>query len=238
MRSGRRSLALSSTSPAAPAARLRRCSPSREQPDRAAQPARPCRARRRRPRTRRPRGRRRAVSQIVGRDPEALDEAGVAAPRSRASRRISPTGSWRRRSGWRSPACRAARSYKAINTADSMVGHRTPRHEAFGWAAARLDDLVNLPASRLRAADRRRRRADRRGRARRGARSPRRTPAPLAQCRLAGSGDGGRARPALAGPRVYDGVAGRGCLDGRRPPRRDARRHRAALRSIGVRTHC
>ncbi len=30
-----------------------------------------------------------------------------------------------------------------------MIGHRTPRHEAFGWAAARLDDLVNLPASRL-----------------------------------------------------------------------------------------
>jgi adenosylcobinamide-phosphate synthase len=39
--------------------------------------------------------------------------------------------------------------YKAINTADSMIGHRTPRHEAFGWAAARLDDVVNLPASRL-----------------------------------------------------------------------------------------
>jgi adenosylcobinamide-phosphate synthase len=30
-----------------------------------------------------------------------------------------------------------------------MVGHRTPRHEAFGWAAARFDDLINLPASRL-----------------------------------------------------------------------------------------
>ena len=39
--------------------------------------------------------------------------------------------------------------YKAINTADSMIGHRTRRHEAFGWAAARLDDLVNLPASRF-----------------------------------------------------------------------------------------
>jgi adenosylcobinamide-phosphate synthase len=39
--------------------------------------------------------------------------------------------------------------YKAINTADSMIGHRTPRYEAFGWAAARLDDLANLPASRL-----------------------------------------------------------------------------------------
>lgn len=39
--------------------------------------------------------------------------------------------------------------YKAINTADSMIGHKTERHRAFGWAAARLDDLVNLPASRL-----------------------------------------------------------------------------------------
>jgi len=39
--------------------------------------------------------------------------------------------------------------YKAVNTADSMIGHRTPRYAAFGWAAARLDDLVNLPASRL-----------------------------------------------------------------------------------------
>ena len=42
-----------------------------------------------------------------------------------------------------------ATAYKAINTADSMIGHRTPRYEAFGFAAARLDDLVNLPASRL-----------------------------------------------------------------------------------------
>src|SRR5262249_6116050 len=43
----------------------------------------------------------------------------------------------------------SAAVYKAINTADSMIGHRTRRYEAFGWAAARLDDLVNLPASRL-----------------------------------------------------------------------------------------
>ena len=42
-----------------------------------------------------------------------------------------------------------AAAYKAVNTADSMIGHRTERHRAFGWAAARLDDLVNLPASRL-----------------------------------------------------------------------------------------
>jgi adenosylcobinamide-phosphate synthase len=39
--------------------------------------------------------------------------------------------------------------YKAINTADSTIGHRTRRYADFGWAAARLDDLVNLPASRF-----------------------------------------------------------------------------------------
>lgn len=42
--------------------------------------------------------------------------------------------------------------YKLLNTADSMIGYRTPRHEAFGWAAARLDDLLNLIPARLTAA--------------------------------------------------------------------------------------
>jgi adenosylcobinamide-phosphate synthase len=42
-----------------------------------------------------------------------------------------------------------AAAYKASNTADSMIGHLTPRYAAFGWAAARLDDVLNLPASRL-----------------------------------------------------------------------------------------
>jgi adenosylcobinamide-phosphate synthase len=39
--------------------------------------------------------------------------------------------------------------YKAVNTADSMIGHRSKRYRHFGWAAARLDDVLNLPASRL-----------------------------------------------------------------------------------------
>jgi adenosylcobinamide-phosphate synthase len=39
--------------------------------------------------------------------------------------------------------------YRAANTLDAMVGHRTPRHQDFGWASARLDDLLNLPAARL-----------------------------------------------------------------------------------------
>ena len=40
-------------------------------------------------------------------------------------------------------------AYKAINTLDSMIGHRTPRFQAFGWASARIDDLVNLVPARL-----------------------------------------------------------------------------------------
>jgi adenosylcobinamide-phosphate synthase len=90
-----------------------------------------------------------AVSHIVGRDAEALDEAGVAraAIESLAENFsdgvVAPT-LWLAIGG-----LAGAATYKAINTADSMIGHRTPRHAAFGWAAARLDDLVNLPASRL-----------------------------------------------------------------------------------------
>ncbi|RJG44725.1 adenosylcobinamide-phosphate synthase CbiB [Mesorhizobium sp. DCY119] len=92
---------------------------------------------------------RRAVSQIVGRDPERLDEAGVsrAAIESLAenfSDGIVAPAFWLGIGGLAGGV-----AYKAANTADSMIGHRTKRHEAFGWAAARFDDLINLPASRL-----------------------------------------------------------------------------------------
>src|SRR5260370_21172053 len=40
-------------------------------------------------------------------------------------------------------------AYKMANALDSMIGHRTPRYRAFGWAAARFDDLVNLVPARL-----------------------------------------------------------------------------------------
>ncbi|WP_127596999.1 adenosylcobinamide-phosphate synthase CbiB [Nitratireductor alexandrii] len=90
-----------------------------------------------------------AVSQIVGRDPDTLDEAGVsrAAIESLAenfSDGVTAPLVWLALAGLPGIAV-----YKAVNTADSMIGHRTPRHEDFGRAAARFDDLINLPASRL-----------------------------------------------------------------------------------------
>lgn len=90
-----------------------------------------------------------AVSKIVGRDPEKLDEAAVcrAAIESLAenfSDGVVAPAFWLGVGGLAGGV-----AYKAANTADSMIGHRTPRHEAFGWAAARFDDLINLPASRL-----------------------------------------------------------------------------------------
>lgn len=92
---------------------------------------------------------RHAVSMIVGRDPDQLDEAAVcrAAIESLSenfSDGIVAPAFWLGVGGLVGGV-----AYKAANTADSMIGHRTPRHEAFGWAAARFDDLINLPASRL-----------------------------------------------------------------------------------------
>jgi adenosylcobinamide-phosphate synthase len=94
-------------------------------------------------------GGRRAVAMIVGRDPESLDEAGV-------SRAAIESAAENFSDGVVAPALWFAllglpglAAYKAVNTADSMIGHMSERHRAYGWAAARLDDLMNLPASRL-----------------------------------------------------------------------------------------
>jgi adenosylcobinamide-phosphate synthase len=94
-------------------------------------------------------GGRLAVAKIVGRDPNRLDRAGVsrAAIESLAenfSDAVAAPAFWALLLGL--PGLIA---YKAINTADSMIGHRSPRHRDFGWAAARLDDVVNWPAARL-----------------------------------------------------------------------------------------
>jgi len=94
-------------------------------------------------------GAREAVSHIVGRDTHALDQAGVsrAAIESLAenfSDGIVAPCFWLAAGGLAGGV-----AYKAVNTADSMIGHRTTRHKDFGFASARLDDLLNLPASRL-----------------------------------------------------------------------------------------
>ena len=89
-------------------------------------------------------GARQAVSMIVGRDPARLDEAGVARAALESLAENTSDGIvaplfWGALLGLPGMAV-----YKAVNTLDSMIGHRTPRHEAFGWAAARIDDGANL----------------------------------------------------------------------------------------------
>ena len=139
-----------------------------------------------------------AVANIVGRNPDVLDKAGVARAAIESLAENFSDGVvapilWIALGGLVGGAL-----YKAINTADSMIGHRDERYKAFGWAAARLDDLVNLPASRLAALWLILAAALTPGRlgAERGARRmARRVASPLAQRGLARSGDGRRARP-------------------------------------------
>lgn len=92
---------------------------------------------------------RRQVSQIVGRDPEQLDEAGVSRAAVESLAESSSDGViaplfWLVLGGLPGIAL-----YKAINTADSMVGHKNERYVEFGWASARLDDVVNWIPARL-----------------------------------------------------------------------------------------
>ncbi len=94
-------------------------------------------------------GARGAVGLIVGRDPMTLDSAGVARAAleslaENASDGVVAPLFWGAIAGLPGIA-----AYKAINTMDSMIGHRTDRYEDFGKAAARLDDLVNLIPARL-----------------------------------------------------------------------------------------
>jgi adenosylcobinamide-phosphate synthase len=155
-------------------------------------------------------GGREKVAMIVGRDVSALDVAGVsrAAVESLAenfSDGIVAPAFWTVMLGLPGGAL-----YKAANTADSMIGHKSERYVCFGWAAARFDDLINLPASRLAAlwlllaallqpgAD-----------SRAGARAVRRD-APRHRSPNAGWPEAAMAGALgyrLAGPRIYDGAA-------------------------------
>lgn len=92
---------------------------------------------------------RQVVAMIVGRDPERLDEGGVARAAIESTAENFSDGIvapvfWLALLG-----LPGLITYKAINTANSMIGHRSVRYQDFGWAAARLDDLVNLIPARL-----------------------------------------------------------------------------------------
>jgi adenosylcobinamide-phosphate synthase len=92
---------------------------------------------------------RRAVSHIVGRDPDVLDEAGVARAAVESLAESTSDGVvaplfWLLVGGL--PGILV---YKAANTADSMIGHKNETYGEFGWASARFDDLLNWIPARL-----------------------------------------------------------------------------------------
>lgn len=97
-------------------------------------------------------GARRLLPSLCGRDPSRLDAAGLtrAAVESVAENtsdaHVAPL-LWAAVGG-----VPAVLGYRAVNTLDSMVGHRSLRYARFGWAAARLDDAANYVAARLTAA--------------------------------------------------------------------------------------
>jgi len=90
-----------------------------------------------------------AVAHIVGRDPDSLDEGGVARAALESLAENFSDGLVAPLLWYLLLGLPGLLAYKAINTLDSMLGHHTPRHEAFGKAAARLDDLVNFAPARL-----------------------------------------------------------------------------------------
>lgn len=90
-----------------------------------------------------------AVAMIVGRDTDMLDEAGVATAAIESLAESFCDGVVAPAMGLLLFGLPGLFAVKAINTADSMVGHRTPALRAFGWAAARADDVVNFMPARI-----------------------------------------------------------------------------------------
>jgi adenosylcobinamide-phosphate synthase len=92
------------------------------------------------------------IPHLCGRDPEALDAAGLAragceSVAENTSDAVVAPLLWGALAG-----LPGLLGYRAVNTLDAMVGYRSPRHARFGWAAARADDLANLLPARLTAA--------------------------------------------------------------------------------------
>lgn len=94
-------------------------------------------------------GGREAVMMIVGRDPDALDESGVARASIESLAENFCDGVVAPAMWYALLGLPGLLAYKMLNTADSMIGHLNQRHRDFGRAAARLDDLANWLAARL-----------------------------------------------------------------------------------------
>jgi adenosylcobinamide-phosphate synthase len=92
---------------------------------------------------------RQSVAKIVGRDTTQLDESGIAKAALESLAENTADGIVAPVLWYALFGLPGLVAYKAINTADSMIGHKSDRHLFFGFCAAKLDDLVNLPASRL-----------------------------------------------------------------------------------------
>lgn len=92
---------------------------------------------------------RRAVAMIVGRDTAAMQESDVARASIESAAENLSDGVVAPAFWFLIAGVPGLLLYKITNTADSMIGHRTARHAEFGWAAARLDDLLNLVPARL-----------------------------------------------------------------------------------------
>ena len=92
---------------------------------------------------------RRMVARIVGRDTAAMDGPAIARAAIESAAENLSDGVIAPLFWYLVGGLPGLLLYKITNTADSMIGHRTPRHEEFGWAAARFDDLLNLIPARL-----------------------------------------------------------------------------------------
>lgn len=92
---------------------------------------------------------RRAVAMIVGRDTGDMDRPAVARAAIESAAENFSDGVVAPAFWFLIGGLPGILIYKVVNTADSMIGYRTPRHEQFGWAAARLDDVMNWVPARI-----------------------------------------------------------------------------------------
>jgi adenosylcobinamide-phosphate synthase len=90
-----------------------------------------------------------AVAMIVGRDTDAMTEADIARAAIESAAENLSDGVVAPVFWYLVLGLPGIVAYKLVNTADSMIGHMTPRYRAFGWASARLDDVLNLVPARL-----------------------------------------------------------------------------------------